>query len=82
MEKNEMIRINKESNRLALKVIVVPPTMLKNNFVKIVSWKSIKIVKPFSRQPFSRIGVDFPLPTSQKVLVPVIAGEAKQSLTP
>jgi hypothetical protein len=77
MEKNEMIRISKESNRLALKVIVVPPTMLKNNFVKIVSWKSIKIVKPFSR-----IGVDFPLPTSQKVLVPVIAGEAKQSLTP
>jgi hypothetical protein len=48
MEKNEMIRISKESNRLALKVIVVPPTMLKNNFGKIVSWKSVKIVKPFS----------------------------------
>lgn len=48
MEKNETIKISKESKRLALKVIVVPPTMLKNNFGKIVSWKSIKIVKPFS----------------------------------
>ena len=48
MEKNEMIGISKESNRFALKVIVVPPTMLKNDFGKVVSWKSVKIVKPFS----------------------------------
>jgi len=49
MEKNEMIGISKESNRLALKVIVVPPTMLKNDFRGTVTWKSIKIVKPFPR---------------------------------
>ena len=49
MEKNEMIGISKESNRFALKVIVVPPTMLKNDFRGIVSWKSIKLVKPFPR---------------------------------
>ena len=48
MEKNETIRISKESKSLALKVIVVPPTMLKNDSLRAVSWKSIKIVKPFS----------------------------------
>jgi hypothetical protein len=32
MDKNDMIGISKESKRLALKVIVVPPTMLKTIF--------------------------------------------------
>jgi hypothetical protein len=48
MEKKGTIKISKESKHLALKVIVVPPTILKDDFRILVSWKRIKIVKLFS----------------------------------
>jgi hypothetical protein len=59
MEKNETIIISKESKRLALKVIVVPPTMLKNDFRRAVSWKSIKIVKPFPQIIYTISALNF-----------------------